>query len=131
MPMNNDTPIVTATVVETPRPERPDLFIPLACEGNAWWTYGCNLTKAEAESEVGDKDRALIVVVPGTRAAAAGDAVAELCQYGSPMFGIHLGDGYWCKLRGNDSTMRTGPDPQSAARACLEAIKAGPGKAGG
>jgi predicted RNase H-like HicB family nuclease len=124
------TDIVQATVVETPRPERPEVWAMMYVRTDG--TIGCceagsrELVQAyfDAHAEAGD----FIAHIPGTRAeaAGAGDAVAELVEMGHEVRIGKANGGYWCMVPRprEDDVVRRGETQESAARAALEAIRA-------
>ncbi len=125
------TEIVQATVVETPRPERPDCYIPLYQyeDTGDLDCFGPQETPEKAFAMLADSGKlnGVVVKVPGTRAAAAGDAVDVVCKrYAGRIEWNHAKNAYVCTAwsNNNDVFVTSGPDPQSAARAALEAIRA-------
>ena len=129
------TEIVTATVVEVPKPERPDCYIPLYQYKDTGDIdcFGPQETPEKAFAMLADSGKlnGVVVKVPGSASPQAENAIAELCWMGhEPRFGKANALGkFWCRIEFDDkpSMFKYGPDPQSAARACLEAIR----KAGG
>ncbi len=116
---------VIAEVVEVPKPERPELWVCLYADADGWAFEGPWATEELARHEAEQWAYAHPVRIPASTAASEPDWIMELLRLGyDPLISFDSRCVNCILWRGSTGELRgTGPDPQSAAKACVQRLR--------